>query len=212
MENKIHVWNHQPVYVWTFFGCPFLHIWDYLGAYFCFTPFTPFGSWQPIRSKSPQRRCCRDRWAIALCPSISRHKPRRGTRSSFMAPGDSGVMKLMGMICIIIYNYIYMYIYTYKYIIIYLYIYYIYIIWRFLAGTPKSSKIRPFWYWKPLGIPHFKKQMVVSGLQPILTCFFQLGIISSREDPFMKPFNNVLLVKIEGPGAGIPSIIKQTCC
>jgi len=26
------------------------------------------------------------------------------------------------------------------------------------------------------------------------------------------PDNNILWVKIEGPEAGIPSIIKQTCC
>ena len=90
---KIHVWNHQPVLCMNILRLSFFCMSG--GTPFCFTPFTPFGSWHPIRSKSPQRRCCRDRWAIALCPSISRHKPRRGTRSSFMAPGDSGVMKLI---------------------------------------------------------------------------------------------------------------------
>ena len=34
----------------------------------------------------------------------------------------------------------------------------------------------------------------------------------NRPSPNMVVINNVLLVKIEGPGAGIPSIIIETCC
>ena len=34
----------------------------------------------------------------------------------------------------------------------------------------------------------------------------------ARSIPMTTTTNNVLLVKIDGPGAGIPSIIIETCC